>query len=144
MLALTLLPSGVFADTRGDLTAFDACVLQFLAANADNVMASMVAPIDCGVRHIPMRQSCTMVEYMVLDKRLNCETADLVFWQGEVARLEAEALADGRSGQSTLLAIGVDRCAETAADPKERETCLTTTYWREAMGFQSALAQVGR
>ena len=143
-LMLALLPGVAVAEPKGDLAAFDACVLGILEANADNFMAPVMAPITCGDRHVPVRQSCTVVDYMLLERRPDCEARDLAFWQAEVARLEAEALADGRGGVSSLLAIGLERCAAETAEGPEREACLRETYWREAMGFQSALAQVGR
>lgn len=144
MVLCALWPVAAVADLRGDLVAFDACVVEMVEEPADTFVADVIGPIICGELHVPMRQSCTVVEYMLLASRQDCEAADLAFWQAEVDRLEAEALADGRGGVGTLLAIGLAQCEIETVEGPEREACLSGVYWREALAFQWALAQVGR
>lgn len=133
VLCLSLCPVMAWAEPAGDWPAFDACVAEMMADNADNFLAPAVVPALCGDRYVAMRQSCSVVEYMLLESRAECTDRDLAFWQAEVARLEAEALAEGRGGVSGLLAQGLERCADTDGGPG----CLLELYWREAMGFQA-------
>lgn len=140
--ALALWPLGAWAEITGAPAEFDACVLEMLADNADNFTAPMVAPVICGEAYYPIRQSCTVVEYMLFDKRSACAAQDLAFWQAEVAARTAAALADGREGTGSMHDSGLARCADEIEAGPERVTCETEVYWRTTMYFLSADAQI--
>ncbi|WP_161594541.1 hypothetical protein [Marimonas lutisalis] len=56
-LAAMLVAPAAQAKIAGDIPPFKACATDLLKDNEGNLMAPLMAPVICGERHVPMRQS---------------------------------------------------------------------------------------
>lgn len=131
------------AQVQGDVTAFEVCFLNLMIDNTDNPIAGLAGPVICGERHVPMRQSCSFVEYIPLESRTDCKARDLAFWREQVAVREAVAQAEGRSGVGDLHRSGLIRCDSLEAEGRDATDCRIEINWRTTMEFLASDLMVG-
>lgn len=126
------------APLRGDVAAFEACFIQLMLDNPDNPVLSVMGPIVCGERHIPMGQTCEVLDYLLFERRTACKPDDLAFWQAQVDTRAAAAIADGRAGVGDLHSSGLERCTELEAAGDDPLDCQIEINWRTSMEFIAA------
>lgn len=131
LAALCTVPtSGLAEPSLADVERFNSCVATEYRANADNFTAALGVPVICGAKHIPYQTSCAFLRKLMAPEE--CIEGDFTYWKAET---DKQLLAEGYdvAPAGSMLAAGLQRCADNGGGALRQKVCETEVYWRSAV-----------